>query len=89
MNALNYLGFYGLLVLMPFFAEDAMKDQDMVGARFHFPASMPKHYQICLRLSEHICPLGIPSLATRVFANSSNIVAIINKARFFDIFFLK
>ncbi|XP_075535172.1 uncharacterized protein LOC142570711 [Dermacentor variabilis] len=75
-GALNYLGFFLLIYLMPLFPEELAKDRNLIGAKVHSPKDMSRRPQICMRRTEFTCPYGIPSLLAHVLANSTSLSAV-------------
>ncbi|XP_054931862.2 endothelin-converting enzyme 1-like [Dermacentor andersoni] len=75
-GALNYLGFFLLIYLMPLFPEELAKDRTLIGAKVHSPKDMSRRPQICMRRTEFTCPYGIPSLLAHVLANSTSLSAV-------------
>ncbi|KAL1477808.1 hypothetical protein MTO96_035458 [Rhipicephalus appendiculatus] len=76
-GALNYLGFFLLIYLMPLYPEALAKEQQLIGAKVHTPPHMSRRPQICMRRTEFTCPYGIPSLLAHVLANSTSMGDII------------
>ncbi|XP_070388660.1 uncharacterized protein [Dermacentor albipictus] len=74
--ALNYLGFFLLIYLMPLYPEELAEDQTLIGAKVHSPKDMSRRPQICMRRTEFTCPYGIPSLLAHVLANSTSLNAV-------------
>ncbi|KAL3257988.1 hypothetical protein MRX96_016754 [Rhipicephalus microplus] len=84
-GALNYLGFFLLIYLMPLYPEALAKEQQLIGAKVHTPPDMSRRPQICMRRTEFTCPYGIPSLLAHVLANSTSMGDIIKNVSI-DIF---
>ncbi|CAN7939834.1 unnamed protein product, partial [Ixodes hexagonus] len=83
-NAINYVGIYALAYLTPFYGDQVVPDGRLIGASLNAPKVTRRRHQICLRRSEFICPLGIPSLLTQVFGKDDKMSSLANEHMWWD-----